>query len=60
MYDNSYNQLGLDNLIESDLTSYEYFKALPQDIQKRVRMKDFSSFDEMCSYVSKLRQMRSK
>ena len=58
MYDESFQKLGLDNLLESDLTSYEFFHSLPADIQQRVERRDIGSFDEMAKYVSELRKMR--
>ena len=39
--------LGLDNLIERDMTSFEYYNSLPQSIKKRLESKDISSFEEM-------------
>jgi len=57
--DNGINgSLGLDDLLENDMTSYEYFHALPKDIQQRVVLRDFGSFDEMCQYVNQLRKTR--
>jgi len=56
MYDESYQKLGLDNLLESDLTSYEFYHALPQDIQRRIARRDIGSFSEMTQYVSELRR----
>lgn len=52
-------RLGLDDLLENDLTSYEFFHALPKDIQQRVIARDIGSFAEMNSYVSELRRMGS-
>lgn len=43
--------LGLDNLIERDMTSFEYFNSLPQSIKRRLESKDISSFEEMQHYV---------
>jgi len=51
-------RLGLDDLLENDLTSYEYFHALPKDIQQRVVLRDIGSFAEMNQYVSELRRMK--
>ena len=56
MYDNSFQKLGLDNLLESDLTSYEFYHSLPQDIQQRIARRDIGSFSEMTQYVSQLRK----
>ncbi len=51
-------RLGIDDLLENDLTSYEYFHSLPKDIQQRVVQHDFGSFAEMNQYVSQIRKMR--
>lgn len=58
MPDNNYGLLGLDDLLENDLTSYEFFCSLPKDIQERVTVHDIGSFSEMCQYVSQLRRMK--
>ena len=58
MIDNSYSSLGLDDLLANDTTSYDYFHALPRDVQLRVRRRDFCSFSEMSGYVSELRRAR--
>ncbi len=51
-------RLGLDDLLQSDLTSYEYFHALPRDIQQRVVLHDFGSFAEMTQYVAEVRKLK--
>ena len=58
MLDESYQKLGLDNLLESDLTSYEYFNSLPVDIQRKIKLRDIGSFSELTGYVSELRGNR--
>ena len=58
MNDERNGRLGIDDLLENDLTSYEYFHSLPKDIQQRVVLRDFGSFAEMNQYVSQLRKMR--
>ncbi|MBP3414665.1 MAG: hypothetical protein J6L81_05670 [Clostridia bacterium] len=55
MSDGPHQALGLDNLIENDMTSYEFFHALPEKIQKKVRRRDIGSFSDMQSYVSELK-----
>lgn len=55
--DNGSNRmLGLDNLLESDQTSYEFYHALPQEFQQRIARKDIGSFGEMTQYVAELRR----
>ena len=58
MSDDSISKLGLDNLLDSDMTSYEYFCSLPSDIRRRVERRDIGSFSEMVRYVSELRKNR--
>ncbi len=47
--------LCLSDLLDQDLSSYEYFHSLPADIQQKIEASDVRSFDEMQSYVAKLR-----
>ena len=49
MYSNEY--LGLSDLLDQDLTSYEYYHSLPEALQKEIAKKDFSSFEDMQRYV---------
>ena len=56
MYDSGYSSLGLDDLLANDTTSYDYFHALPRDIQQKVMRRDFRTFGEMSCYVSELRR----
>lgn len=49
-------ELGLSALLEHDLSSYEYFNALPEDIKEEIRKRDARSFDEMQSIVAELRR----
>ena len=47
--------LGITDLLDQDLTSYEYFYALPPELQARIFDRDAASFAEMQDYVEKLR-----
>lgn len=47
--------LCLSDLLDQDLSSYEYFHSLPQEIQRKIEASDVRSFDQMQSYVSKLK-----
>ncbi|WP_312645711.1 hypothetical protein [Hydrogenoanaerobacterium sp.] len=47
--------LCLSDLLDQDLSSYEYFYSLPAEIQSKVRRSDVRSFEEMQEYVTKLR-----
>lgn len=50
--------LGIDELIENDMTSYEFFNSLSPLMQKRVRQRDFCSYRELAEYVSQCRKSR--
>ena len=47
--------LGITDLLDQDLTSYEYFYSLPPDLQSKVFAKDIASFAEMQAYVEELK-----
>lgn len=47
--------LCLSDLLDQDLSSYEYFYSLPSDIQNKIKRSDVRSFEEMQEYVAKLR-----
>ncbi len=53
MREGSY-QLGISDLLDQDISSYEYFHSLPADIQQKIIQKDVMSFEEMQSYVKSL------
>lgn len=48
--------LCLSDMLDQDLTSYEYYHSLPEDIQRRVQDSDVRSFDELQSFVAQLKQ----
>lgn len=48
--------LGLDELLERDMTSYELFHSLPHATQERVRMRDFGSYEELTGYLRTIRR----
>lgn len=54
MIEGSY-QLGLSDLLAQDISSYEYFYSLPENIQKKIESRDLWSLDEMQSYVKSLK-----
>ena len=47
--------LCLSDLLDQDLSSYEYFHSLPKELQNKIIMKDITSFEEMQAYVSQQR-----
>lgn len=55
MYDSSFQKLGLSDLLDQDLTSYEYFHSLPKRLQQEITLRDIGSFDDMVAYVSEHR-----
>ncbi len=48
--------VGLSDLLDQDLSSYEYFHSLPKELQDKIIMKDITSFEEMQAYVSQQRK----
>lgn len=55
MREGSY-QLGLSDLLDQDLSSYEYFYSLPSNIQQKIVARDINSFEEMQDYVRNLKK----
>ena len=45
----------LTDLLDQDLTSYEYFHSLPREIQQKIIREDIGSFEEMQDFVAGLR-----
>ena len=52
MKDSIARHLGLSDLLEEDLTSYEYFHSLPEELQHKVEFVDAASFEEMQACVA--------
>lgn len=51
--------LCLSDLLEEDLSSYEFFHSLPRDIQEKIKQADVSTFAEMQQTVAKIKQKNS-
>lgn len=49
--------LGLSDLLDQDISSYEYFYSLPEDLRHKIQQQDIGSFAEMQSYVEQLRSL---
>lgn len=49
---NYYN--GLSALLEEDLSAFEYFNTLPEDVKRRAEAEDINSFDDLQEYAEKL------
>lgn len=50
MLEGSY-QLGLSDLLDQNLSCYEYFHSLPENVQRRIVQRDVASFEEMQQLV---------
>ena len=48
--------LGLTDLLDQDLTGYEYFQTLSPEIQAKLFERDIASFDEMQAFVRQAEQ----
>ena len=46
--------ISLADLLDNDLSSYEYYNSLPEDIRRKIAEKDIGSFQEMQTYVAQL------
>lgn len=54
MFDKA-KKLGLSDLLDQDLSSYEFFKTLPENIQRQIEQEDISSFDELQKSAERIR-----
>ncbi len=50
--------LCLSDLLDQDLSSYEYFHSLPEDLQREIEASDVRSFDQMQTFVSKRKESK--
>ncbi len=57
--DRSY-RLGLSDLLEQDLSSYEFFSSLPPDLQGEIAERDLASLEEIQEYVAKQGRAKPK
>ena len=53
MLEGSY-QLGLSDLLDQNLSSYEYFYGLTKSVQKKISQRDVASFEEMRQIAEEL------
>lgn len=56
MMKDEYYMLGLADLLNSDLSCYEYYCSLPDQFRKKIEAQDLHSFEEMQDYVEELRR----
>ena len=48
--------LGLSDLMDQNLTCYEYVNGLPPEIRQKLEQRDFGSLDEIQTYVAMLKK----
>lgn len=48
--------LGLSDLLENDLSSYEYFNSLPPSIQYEINRYEISNFEELQRKVVEIKE----
>ena len=53
MTDDRQYRLGLSDLLEQDLSSYEFFSSLPPHLQAEIAEQDRASLPEIQEYVAK-------
>lgn len=46
-------EIGLQALLEQDISSFEFYNTLSDDLKKRIEKEDVSSFEEMQRVVEK-------
>ena len=51
MIEGSY-QLGLSDLLDQNISCYEYFHSLPKELQVEIQRQDFGSLEEIQQYVA--------
>ncbi len=49
--DGRIQKLCLSDLLDQDISSYEFFHSLPEPIQKEIEAMDIGSFDEMQAFA---------
>lgn len=47
--------IGIDALLESDISSFEYFNTLSDEEKRRIKSADIGSFEEMQQLVVKMK-----
>lgn len=49
---------GLSDLLQQNLSAYEYYNSLPENIRRRIAEEDVGSFADMQSFVTHMRNLR--
>ena len=52
--------LCLSDLLDQDLSSYEYFHSLPLEVQKKIEESDVNSFADMQQIAEKIKSEKKK
>lgn len=50
------SELGLDALLEKDLSSFEFYNTLSDKMKRKIQARDIGSFEEMQTYVARMRE----
>lgn len=48
---------GIDELVENDSTSFEYYNALPQQVRTRLLDMDITTFSELCRAAERVQRL---
>ena len=48
---------GIDELVENELTSSEYYNALPQQVRTRLLDLDITTFSELCRAARRIQRL---
>ena len=49
---------GIDELVENDLTSCEYYNTLPQQVRAQLLDLDITTFSELCCAVNRIKRLK--
>ena len=52
--------LCLSELLDQDLSSYEYFHSLPLEVQKKIAARDVNSFADMQQIAEKIKSEQTQ
>ena len=60
MYDDGSPALGLNDLLERDLSSFEFYNSLSKDIKQLIDDADIRTFDELQESAEKFKHEKAK
>ncbi|MGN0649985.1 MAG: hypothetical protein ACI4KM_06065 [Oscillospiraceae bacterium] len=49
---------GIDELVENDPTSFEYYNGLPQQVRTQLLDMDITTFSELCSAADRVKRLK--